>query len=493
MTLKSSGFLRAAVLAGAVFAASPAFAETSADIIADEFIAYGAAQMAQVTVGARDRSGDTLRLSDVRYKVDNENVGADVVIDWIDFRELGADSVAITFAPTIVGTVQGKKEPGGMTLSFANDGLVYTVSGTPDARNYNITGTGMKVTAKLLGGPPELEDFNMVFDLAGLGGNALMLDGPGGTIKSTLTASTGALNYLLTGDNMKFDLTSEIADLVMSYEGDLVSEETVMNLFSGDKGLAMNMATGAYTARGDVLTPDGMAMNFDSSVESSQAIIAIGNGGLNYDIVGKGAAYRLSSSALPIPPVDLEMSEFGVRFAMPMGKAGTTGALGMRLTMRDLLVSEGLWAMIDPGKVLPREPATLNMDVSGTATTKVDFSNPQAMAALGGRPPMDVSDVSINDITLQIAGAELLATGAATIDNSGPIPVPAGKVNASLRGANGLIDKLMQLGLLTPQQAMPARMMMGMFAIPGDGPDHLTSEIVFQPDGRILANGVPLR
>jgi hypothetical protein len=38
-----------------------------------------------------------------------------------------------------------------------------------------------------------------------------------------------------------------------------------------------------------------------------------------------------------------------------------------------------------------------------------------------------------------------------------------------------------------------ARGMLGMFAIPGAGPDSYTSTIEFLPGGAITANGVPLQ
>ena len=39
------------------------------------------------------------------------------------------------------------------------------------------------------------------------------------------------------------------------------------------------------------------------------------------------------------------------------------------------------------------------------------------------------------------------------------------------------------------EQAAGARMMMGLFAVPGDGEDTLTSTIEVKGDGQILANG----
>ena len=52
-----------------------------------------------------------------------------------------------------------------------------------------------------------------------------------------------------------------------------------------------------------------------------------------------------------------------------------------------------------------------------------------------------------------------------------------GTDNKSRLGANALIDNLIKMGIVKEQDAMGARMMMGMMAVPGDGPDTLKSKI----------------
>jgi hypothetical protein len=71
--------------------------------------------------------------------------------------------------------------------------------------------------------------------------------------------------------------------------------------------------------------------------------------------------------------------------------------------------------------------------------------------------------------------------------------MPAGTINLMLVGGNGLLDTLVSMGLVPEDQAMGARMMLGLFARPGDGADTLVSEITFQEDGAILANGQRIR
>ena len=87
-----------------------------------------------------------------------------------------------------------------------------------------------------------------------------------------------------------------------------------------------------------------------------------------------------------------------------------------------------------------------------------------------------------------------MKSGDFTLDNSDMstfpgMPKPVGAVNVALEGGNGLMDKLVAMGLLPEEQAMGARMMMGLFAVPGDAPDTLKSKVEFTEDGQVLANG----
>ena len=92
-------------------------------------------------------------------------------------------------------------------------------------------------------------------------------------------------------------------------------------------------------------------------------------------------------------------------------------------------------------------------------------------------------------IQLSLAGAELTGDGEFTFNNEMGFPLPSGVANVMLTGGNTLMDTLGGMGLLPQEQAMGARMMMGMFARPGDGPDTLVSTIEMKEDGSILANG----
>ena len=100
----------------------------------------------------------------------------------------------------------------------------------------------------------------------------------------------------------------------------------------------------------------------------------------------------------------------------------------------------------------------------------------------------------MNTLVVDAAGARLEGQGDVTFDNTDQttfpgMPKPVGAVDLSLVGGNGLLDKLVGMGMLPEEQAMGARMMMGLFAVPGTEPDTLSSKIEFTEDGQVLANG----
>ena len=72
------------------------------------------------------------------------------------------------------------------------------------------------------------------------------------------------------------------------------------------------------------------------------------------------------------------------------------------------------------------------------------------------------------------------------------MPAPTGKVDLKIIGLNGLIDKLVAMGLLPEDQAMQGRMMLSMFANPGAGEDEMTSTLEFK-DQHFYANGQQLQ
>jgi hypothetical protein len=197
-----------------------------------------------------------------------------------------------------------------------------------------------------------------------------------------------------------------------------------------------------------------------------------------------------------VPTARLEATSLGFRLAMPVVPQDKPGLMALDLELAGLTISEDIWAMADPTGGIPRLPATLILRARSAASPLVNFMDPAAMenappeAAL---MPFRFDTLSIKELKLVIAGVELRATGDAAIRNDGPVPQPVGALDVTLEGAIGLATRLSEIGLIPPEQAQAAPMMLGTFAKPGNKEDSFTSRIEFTEDGQITANGVPLQ
>ncbi|MCV6591878.1 MAG: DUF2125 domain-containing protein, partial [Silicimonas sp.] len=194
-------------------------------------------------------------------------------------------------------------------------------------------------------------------------------------------------------------------------------------------------------------------------------------------------------SAIPLPPMTFKMDEQSGRLKMPVVPGEAKQDFALVMALKGLEIDPFVWSMIDPGGQLPRDAATLVIDTAGEVILTEDIFDPEYAESAPSAPPGSIEALDVNEIRLSVAGAELTGDGALTFNNAMGIPMPIGAVNMMLKGGNGLLDKLVAMGLIPEEQAMGARMMTGMFARPGDGPDTLVSTIEMKEDGSILANG----
>ncbi|MDK3017714.1 DUF2125 domain-containing protein [Pseudodonghicola flavimaris] len=216
---------------------------------------------------------------------------------------------------------------------------------------------------------------------------------------------------------------------------------------------------------------------------------------LVYDVTQMQPQISLQTNDLPFP-ISVAMETIGFRLDMPVARAAEDQPFGLGLKLIDFTMPDQLWSIFDPSAVLPRDPATIVVDLAGTAKLLVDLFDPALAEA--EEAPAELTGLTIRDLHVAAVGTDLTAKGDFTFDNSrseefGGMPAPVGAADLRLAGGNGLLDKLIEMGLMTDQDAMGARMMMGMIGVPGDGPDTLTSHIEVNDQGQVFANGQRLK
>ena len=272
---------------------------------------------------------------------------------------------------------------------------------------------------------------------------------------------------------------------------------SVMNLAAALRdGLSITATTesGAMSARGNQQDPMIGTINTDFTASGSDMELRFDQDGLAIDATATG--YDITAELpemLPFPiSAKIDGAEMG--YEMPLSSQDAPGAYGMLISLAGLSVDESLWGMVDPTGQLPHDPADLTIDISGNVAVLQDLLDIEKMA-MADAPPVELRDMTINSLLLSIAGAEFTGAGSFSFDNSDyatfdGIPAPTGALDLQLIGGNGLMDKLVAMGLLPQEQAMGARMMMGLFATPGEGEDSLTSKIEIDgATGAISANG----
>ena len=223
-------------------------------------------------------------------------------------------------------------------------------------------------------------------------------------------------------------------------------------------------------------------------------LVNMGADGLLYDLSQTGVEMTAQVPDFPFP-VALTMAESGFRMGMPIVESEEPQGFAFGFKLGDFTISDAIWSLFDPTGQLPRDPATLELDLAGTARVLTDIFDPMAMASAAN--PGEINSLDIRTLLIDMIGARLSGMGEFTFDNSDMVtfdgvPRPEGALELRLEGANALIDKLVAMGVLPQEQAMGARMMMGMFTVPA-GDDTLTSRIEVNAEGHLLANGQRLQ
>jgi len=471
---------------------APSFALT-ADEVWENWQSTAEAAGQTMTAGSADKSGDTLTLSDVTVSMEMPDGAVETNVSEITMTETGS-AVEILSSPSYVIRMQFTDvdgTEGAMNMSLVHKGLVTTATGSAGAINYDYTAETVTLTLGELDAPDVPEEFDMSFVLSNIAGN--YVTGSGTQVDTQFTADELTIDAKFAEDGDSATITGGMVDLVSSSTG-------TISPFTGGQNLLPMLQQGAST-EGELTfgeggyKVEGSGADGDFILETSSTsgnfVYALVDGGMRYGGGNTDVKVSFVAPGQFIPPMEFQIGRSNAEVELPMIVTDTARPFGISMDIEGLQVSDTLWSMIDPTGGLPRDPANLALDIDGMGSWDVELLDPEAMAAaeMSGEMPGEVQSIDLSRLLLSVAGAELTGTGSFQFNNSSVPPVPFGKVNLELMGGNGLLDKLVAIGLVPEDQAMGARMMMGLFARPGNGPDALVSEIEVKEDGSVLANG----
>jgi len=326
--------------------------------------------------------------------------------------------------------------------------------------------------------------------------SATYSDIPGDLRSFGLDIAAGLLAYDTTLDDPSLELKqqtkSQTEDLAATLEltlpASLMAGEDPTVAQALTDGLSLGISTQQGVTTGTIVQDSPyFAMTVDIDAGAGEAFAQFDKDVMAVESKGEGFELTVTSAMSPAPVV-VTSGPLEVSMTSPVIANDAAGEFGLVMKLSQFSVNEETWAMFDPAGGLPRDAADLAIDVSGT--TKIDLAAMIDAEESGAEPPMPAPEtLDITEMTLTVAGAALAGTGAFTFDNTAGMPMPLGEANVVVTGANALIDGLIGTGLVTEEDAMGARMMMGAFMSPGAGEDELTSKIEAKPGFEIYVNG----
>ena len=492
---------------------SVAYADVTAADVWSDWSSYMAGFGYQVS-GDETQSGDTLTVENLKMTMDVTDGDEDAVVvvsqmGQLQFQENGDGTVSVLLSevmPMIVSVEGNEDIQSTATMEYRTSGLDFVVSGDPDAMTYDYAADQMTMALFDIESDPSDVDFGAVeITLNDLAGTADVMVND--ALRETQgNMSSGPVTYTLditdSNSGERVQATGEFNDFAYTGTSTTPVATPVMDVAALlDAGLDMS---GRFEHGGGSSTftvQDGEeTMSGSSRTDSGDLEFAMSQEQIQYGGTANGIAMSLSGAEVPFP-IEIAMQKSAFGLTMPISESEEPQDFALSLTLGDFTMSDMIWAMFDPSGALPRDPATVAIDLAGKAKMFVDMMDPDQMADMETGEEMigELNALTINDITVRMAGAELTGEGDFTFDNSdlvsfGGLPAPEGEADLKLVGGNGLLDNLVEMGLIPEDQAMGARMMMGLFTVPSEQEDDtLTSKIVVNEEGHVLANGQRLK
>ncbi|WP_406646521.1 DUF2125 domain-containing protein [Aliisedimentitalea scapharcae] len=451
------------------------------------------------------QSGGVLTVSDLSLGMqvpDAEGV-VTMTMPQLVFTDNGDGSVNVTLPaefPMLMSMRPDGEESVDIELNYAHADAVMTVSGDPDDMTSDYSASTASIALKSLNVDGEAVPASV--------GNFAMTMNNVASSTQTIVAEGRSYAQNMSADSLTYQLgfKDPDSDDQASFNGTLnqigfqgtaavpadANPNDVRAMldagFSFDGTFSYGQATTSMSGAGD-----GETFGFEGQTQDGAVGVAMSATHLSYDVQQKATSMSISSGELPFP-IMLSMSGFGFNMSMPIAKSDAEQDFAFGISLTEFTVPDMLWGMVDPAAIMPRDPATIVVDLSGKAKMLFDLMDPESAAEMGDQPPGELNALTVNDLQVAAAGAKIAGTGDFTFDNTDlqsfdGMPAPSGVANLSISGANGLIDRLIQMGFLAEEDAMGARMMMGMLAVPGETPDTLTSKIEINDQGHIIANG----
>ncbi|SMX41905.1 DUF2125 domain-containing protein [Octadecabacter ascidiaceicola] len=485
--------------------AAPAMADvTAADVWSNQQALYasmGASMSGEI-------SGDQLINPEINVILPAGVASFQIKTDAVTMIENGDGSVTIEYPSPMTITFAGGAEGEGSfnaTATMTHDGYTVTATGNPGDIAYVSEGNNLRfeIGKVSVDGATGLEEMAIegFMTLANWGGTSHVTEG--NLIAYTAETVVGAseADFTFSVDNVTSRSKQTTQPMTSSIDATFqVGGSDVMNLSEALRnGLSLVIqSTGEGNSSSTETTLDGEQFNTQrTSTGAQEFALSFTEEGLAMN--GVASAFEMTMLDPLIFPGEIAFGIGGLSmdYDVPLNASDESQDFRVATSLKDVTIGESIWGMFDPSGQLPRDPAEISFDVTGMGTNGMDLLDFAAMAGLMGPPPIEVDEVTIENLRIAAVGADATATGSMTFDWTDfqtipGIARPEGTVTVNLTGANALMDKLVAMGLIPEEDLMMPRMMMGMFATPV-GDDMLETVLEVNSEGHVLANGQRLQ
>ncbi len=468
-------------------ATTPVFADAQTTEILEEYFDLFKSTPVTIDVGAKDDGSRFTQWNDIVVR--SESNDAVINIPWIKVSRKLLGGVEMTFAEEINGALQGFSENVGEPVKFViqSKGAIVGIDGDAGARSY--ASSFDEMTFKTVGS----KDIVVDAKVEGGSSNQTIKQGDAETTSGDFSFTTMVLNYAFDVDGQSVTSNSSFDGLSGEFDIPLYKDfdpENPIGFFDPERDAVITYRLGSGITD-TVINSDAGPMTTKASYGAGSGKLALLDKVVELSGNLKDMNYDLSAPTLGIPPVKFTMAQTDAKITVPLDNIDKAKPADYKLAFNGLKISEDVWNLFDPQAILPRDDIDLDIDLSADMRwlkklAEIDVNDKNQA------PPFAVDSAKVNALNLRLAGAELKTDGAIVLDNAQFPPVPDGTVNVSLTGAQALLTKLTETGLLPAQNALAIRGMSAVF-FDEQGEDHLVSTIKMHKNGRITANDIPIK
>ncbi|GGL53596.1 DUF2125 domain-containing protein [Wenxinia marina] len=508
--MKASRILGTTVSAAALAWAGAAAADVTAEQVWEMWQTnldmYGEGM---VTYDEPTMSGGSLTVPNLAIAMSTPDSSIEAPMGDLVFTENGDGTVDVAFPEEFTMTFSpgpAITETDRAVVAVRVGDSTLTVSGTPEEMTFDISAPRYEIELEevIVEGQPMQAEALLGF--TNTTGTYTMREGDLREVDYDLSMDNVDILIDATapeGEEGAFFLSGQFSDLAFDAS---VAIPPDMDMNAPPEEMAMVFQQGLAMSGGYSFGSGTYMFNFSDGMESGEGTASVGSGeltasfdasALSYNTRVTDLALNISSSELPFP-IELSAAEYGLGLSMPLESTDEPADFSASVNLTDVTVNDMIWSMIDPSGQLPHDPATIVIGLSGTARLLFDVLDPaQAEQMATADMPAELHSLTLDELNVSLVGAQLTGGGSFTFDNSDMttfpgMPRPQGELGISLTGGNGLLDTLVEMGLVPQDAAMQGRMMMGMFAtVTGD--DQLETTVEVNDQGHLIVNGQRLQ